>query len=170
MIVDDEEIFDVVDTDDLVTGRAARSEVHARGLRHRAVHILVFNELGELYVQRRSLDKDCSPGLWDTSAAGHVASGEAYAAAAQRELHEELGLPLGTVLDPLFKLQASAATGFEFVRVFRCITGAQPIPDPEEIMEARWIANDELARWLRRASADFTGTFREICARLRFSV
>ena len=84
------DIVDVVDRNDTVIRSATRAEVHAQGLRHRSVHILVFNPVGELYVQKRSRAKDCSPGLWDTSAAAHLASGGSSAAAAKRELSEEL--------------------------------------------------------------------------------
>src|SRR5690606_34978196 len=56
-----EEIFDVCDADDRVVGQARRSDVHARGLLHRAVHVFVFNSRGELLVQRRSANKDEYP-------------------------------------------------------------------------------------------------------------
>jgi 16S rRNA (adenine1518-N6/adenine1519-N6)-dimethyltransferase len=63
------EIFDVVDEADRVTGQASRHEVHTRKLRHRAVHIFVFNERGALFLQKRSRWKDMHPGRWDSSAA-----------------------------------------------------------------------------------------------------
>ncbi len=163
------EIVDVVDCNDTVSRSATRAEVHAQGLRHRSVHILVFNPVGELYVQKRSRAKDCSPGLWDTSAAGHLASGESYAAAAKRELSEELRVSPHPVLDPVFKLDASPATGFEFVNVFRCVTAGPVIPDLDEITEGRWIGSRSLALWMRRDRAEFTATFHEICARLIWS-
>jgi isopentenyldiphosphate isomerase len=84
-----EELFDVVNERDEVIGVAPRAQVHAEGLRHRAVHVLVFNPEGRLFVQRRSFAKDNSPGCWDTSAAGHLDAGEDYHAAALRELGEE---------------------------------------------------------------------------------
>ena len=51
-----EEIFDVTDEHDNVIGQAPRSEVHARGLLHRAVHIFVFNTAGQLLLQMRCRD------------------------------------------------------------------------------------------------------------------
>ncbi len=71
-----------------------RSEVHARGLRHRAVHVLVFNSRGEIFLQKRSMKKDRQPGVWDSSCSGHVDAGENYEATAVRELREELGLDI----------------------------------------------------------------------------
>src|SRR2546425_9138230 len=89
-----EEIFDVVNEQDEVIGRQSRSEVHRLGLQHRAVHVLVFNARGQVFLQKRSLTKDRQPGLWDSSASGHLAFGEDYDACAVRELREELGLEL----------------------------------------------------------------------------
>ena len=71
-----EEIFDIVNERDEVIGRAPRAEVHARGLLHRAAHMLVFNSRGEVFLQKRSLRKDRQPGVWDSSASGHVDAGE----------------------------------------------------------------------------------------------
>ena len=86
-----EEIFDVVDERDEVVGRNTRNEVHRLGLQHRAVHVLVFNSRGEIFLQKRSMQKDRQPGLWDSSASGHLNCGEDYDACAVRELGEELG-------------------------------------------------------------------------------
>ena len=60
-----DEIFDVVNERDEVIGRATRSEVHERGLLHRAVHIFVFNSRGELFIQKRSMSKDRNAGKYD---------------------------------------------------------------------------------------------------------
>src|SRR5512141_2500878 len=96
-----EEIFDVVNERDLVVGQQSRSEVHRLGLMHRAVHVLLFNAAGLVFLQKRSMKKDRQPGLWDSSASGHVDSGEDYDACAVRELREELGL---TVMEPPWRL------------------------------------------------------------------
>ena len=59
------EIFDVVNEHDEVIGQEKRGEVHRRGLKHRAVHVLVFDSRGRLYLQKRSMTKDTFPGAWD---------------------------------------------------------------------------------------------------------
>jgi isopentenyl-diphosphate Delta-isomerase len=161
-----EELFDVVDESDRVIASRPRSEVHREGLRHRAAHVLVFDHAGRLYVQRRALTKECSPGCWDTSAAGHVSSGEDYAAAAARELAEELGLRPEAPLQPLFKIAASPATGHEFVWVYRTTTDGTVCPDPGEIIDGRWCLPAEINAWLRHDPAAFTESFRLIWARL----
>jgi isopentenyldiphosphate isomerase len=57
-----DEIFDVVNERDEVIGQNTRREVHARGLLHRAIHVLVFNSRGEIFLQKRSMIKDREPG------------------------------------------------------------------------------------------------------------
>jgi isopentenyl-diphosphate delta-isomerase type 1 len=128
------EIFDIVDEQDRVIGQMPRAEVHARGLRHRAVHVWLFNPRGELFVQQRAPGKDTFPGCWDSSASGHVDAGEEYDACAVRELREELGLSLpATALRREFKITPSAETGQEFVWVYRVVGDYQPVINPAEI-------------------------------------
>ena len=91
-----EELFDVLDESGAKTGVARpRSEVHALGLLHRAVHVwLLAPSRGELLLQLRARCKDSWPGRWDISCAGHLSAGDESAAAAERELGEELGFAL----------------------------------------------------------------------------
>jgi isopentenyl-diphosphate delta-isomerase type 1 len=143
---DPDELFDVVDLDDRVTGQALRREVHARHLLHRAIHVLVHDPDGKLFLQRRSLSKDTFPGCWDSSCSGHVDAGEDYLSAAWRELGEELGWQdISLPLRPLLKLNASAETGHEFIQIFLLGPLSGPFDlNPEEITEGRWIVPDEL--------------------------
>src|SRR6185312_1066099 len=111
------EQFPVVDENDEVRGYATRSEVHGNNLRHRAVHILIFNQIGDMYLQLRSRWKDRHPLKWDSSAAGHVTAGENYDETAQRELMEELGVDVP--LERIFRLTASSSTDYEFIWSYR---------------------------------------------------
>jgi isopentenyl-diphosphate Delta-isomerase len=163
----DHELFDVVDDDDRVLGRMRRNDVHRWQLRHRAAHVLVVNSRGEVFVQRRSTLKECAPGLWDTSVAGHVQSGESYAACAVRELAEEIGLPPATPLCQVGYLKASPDTGWEFVAVFLCRSDGPLVLCPEEIADGRWTSPETLAQWMIARPGEFTTTFRLIGARSR---
>jgi len=128
------EIFDIVDEHDRVIGQAPRPEVHRRRLRHRAVHILVFNEAGELFIQKRAATKDEFPHCYDSSAAGHLDQGEDYDACARRELREELDLAIPAERwEKLFKIAARPETGCEFVWVYRVITSESPRINRQEI-------------------------------------
>jgi isopentenyl-diphosphate delta-isomerase type 1 len=150
-----EEIFDVVNERDEVVGQAPRSEVHRRKLNHRAVHVLVFNERGELFLQKRSMIKDCFPGAWDSSASGHLDRGEDYDACAVREVREELGVQLPETPERLFKVEACVETGHEFVWVYHCRHEGPFTLHPEEIESGGWFAPEEVSRWMRERPVDF---------------
>lgn len=161
-----DELLDIVDANDCIVGAASRQEVHARGLRHRACHMLVLNRSGEIYLQKRSATKDNNPGLWDTSAAGHVDSGESYLDCAVRELGEELGLKVAAqALQKEFKLEAEPATGMEFAWVYSVITDQELQPDPVEIAAAKWVEPSVLTQWIEDSPAQLTEVFRSIWSR-----
>ncbi len=93
MIDNSQELFTVVDERDNILGYHTRGECHADvSLIHRAVGIVLYNAAAELLLQRRSMYKDTSPGMWTMAAGGHVDQGETYHAAALREMQEELGV------------------------------------------------------------------------------
>ena len=152
------EIFDVVDTEDRVIGQASRHRVHAEMLRHRAVHILVRNKSGEVFLQRRSQWKDVCPLKWDSSAAGHVNAGQDYTDTAARELQEELGVE--APLKWSGKLDAAEDTGHEFVHLFEAShEGPFHLP-PSEIDCGEWFEPAQLEDWLAARPQDFAPGFR----------
>jgi len=158
------EIYDVVDHDNRVTGQATRREIHEKGLLHRSVHILVFDAGGRLFLQKRSMAKDENPGLWDTSSAGHLDSGESYAGAARRELAEELGIDEPVRL--FTTLAACRETAWEHVEVYTCATRQPVVINPEEISEGRFVPLGEIELGLQEDPGRFTPTFRLIFPRL----
>ncbi len=150
-----EEMFDVVNERDEVVGHRPRSEVHRLGLKHRAVHVLVFNAGGGIFLQKRSMKKDRQPGVWDSSASGHVDSDEDYDACAVRELREELGLSLAQPPKRLFKLDACEETDQEFVWVYQCRHDGPFTLHPDEIERGDWFAPVEVTRWIAERPQDF---------------
>ncbi len=151
------EIFDVVDENDVVVGQKTRHEVHQKKLRHRAVHIFVLNDSGELFLQRRSRWKDTHPLKWDSSAAGHVDSGETYEGSAKREIREELGIDASVTLHA--KIEACAETGEEFVHLYVARhEGPFQLP-PAEIDCGAWFSPQLIERWSKARPEDFASGF-----------
>ena len=156
------ELLSVVDENDCIIDTCARHIIHATGLRHRAVHILVFNDQGQLFLQKRSMKKDLNGGLWDTSAAGHVDAYEGYDSSAVRELEEELGVSIVHALEPLFKLPATEAIGMEFIQVYRCIHNGPFILAADEIDDGDWFNVADIAERIAADDHLLTETFKAI--------
>ena len=159
-----EEIFDVVNERDEVVGQNTRRAVHARGLWHRAVHVLVFNASGEVFLQKRSLKKDIAAGKWDSSASGHLDTGEDYDAGAVREVREEIGLDLAATgasrqLQRLFKIDARQASGWEFCWIYRCESDGPFVLHPDEIETGGWFAPAAVTKWVKEQPQDFASAF-----------
>jgi isopentenyl-diphosphate delta-isomerase type 1 len=154
-----EEIFDIVNDRDEVIGQLPRAEVHRDAHKHRATHILVFNKRGEVFLQKRSKTKDTFPGAWDSSASGHLHSGEDYDTCAVREVKEELGLAVNASPVRLFRIAACAETQEEFVWVYRVDSEGPLAPDWEEIDCGGWFAPAHVSHWINVSPADFASGF-----------
>lgn len=157
-----EEWFDVVNERDEVVDRALRREVHARGLWHRAVYVLVFDAAGRVFLQKRSMIKDLSPGLWDSSCSGHLDAGEDYDPAAIRELGEEIGVRVSQAPARWFRIEACVETGWEFVWVYRLRHVGPFTLHPEEIECGEWMVPAEVTRQIARRPEDFCPSFKLI--------
>jgi len=162
-----DELFDVVDGHDQVTGQAPRREVHARGWRHRAVHLLVVNADRQIFLQKRSRLKDLFPLTWDSSAAGHVGAGEDYDGTAERELAEELGCRPAQPPRRLFKIEARVETGQEFVWVYRVESEGPFILQADEIECGEWFAPEDIDRWVMEKPHELAPAFLFIWPRVR---
>lgn len=144
-----------MDEHDRVIGTASRHEVHSRQLRHRAVHIFLFNPAGQLFLQQRSHTKDTFPGCYDSSASGHLDTGETYDACAIRELREELGIVVSLpALRPLHRFTARPETGQEFVWLYELMGEYIPQINTEEIMGGKfWELGQIESEILKKPSA-----------------
>lgn len=155
-----EEIFDVVDENDAVVEQLPRSQVHARGLLHRAVSIFVFNSRGQLLLQLRTPTKDEYPNCYTSSASGHLGAGEDYDDAAPREMEEELGLT--SPLTRLAKFPGGPETANEFTVLYETETDETPTFDPEEIAAGEFLDLEEITRRLDARPEEFTPPFRTL--------
>ncbi len=140
------ELFEIVDENDNVVGLAPRSECHGNpALIHRTVHVLVFHSDGRMLLQKRSMRKDIQPGMWDTAVGGHLAPGEDYEKAAEREMAEELGIHASSPMKFLFDEKIRNAIESENTRAFSIVHDGPFEFDREEIDEVRFWTAEELS-------------------------
>jgi 16S rRNA (adenine1518-N6/adenine1519-N6)-dimethyltransferase len=163
--VDPKESLQVVDEQDRPIRGVDRATVHAERLLHRAIHIFVLNNAGELFLQRRSYRKDTFPRKWDSSAAGHVDLGESYEACATRELREELGL----VDQPreVGRVPASEKTGHEFIRIYQAEADEIIDLNEEEIETGGFFPLSVIDEWVGERPEDFASGFLECYREVR---
>jgi isopentenyl-diphosphate Delta-isomerase len=152
-------------------------EVHRRGLRHKAVSVFVMRGR-EVLLQRRALGKYHTPGLWANTCCTHPRWGEDPILCAARRLREELGIT-GLALQRSGGIEYRAEVGnglieHEVVDVYSAPAPANlvPAPDPDEVMQTRWITlealeaeiaamPDKFTPWLRIYLAESSLGFRQ---------
>lgn len=144
------EYFPIVSEEGTIIGKASRQECHSGTfLLHPVVHLHVFNQQGELYLQKRSLNKDIQPGKWDTSVGGHVDYGEDILAALRREAREELNIyAFAPEFITRYKFKSSQEA--ELVHVYITVFNGEITPDPIEISEGRFWSTAEINKSLNK--------------------
>lgn len=162
----DAELLDEVDAADEVVAKHTRGEIHAKNLKHRAVHIFLINKHAQVLLQKRSYFKDRHAGLWDSSCAGHVDSGEDYLSAAKRELEEELGL-LAQDLIEVAKLPPHPGNGEEFITLYVAKYTGKVEYNGSEVDSVQWFKPEMVDQWLANKPQDFAPAFAECWQKLR---
>ena len=137
-VVSCEEMLPLIEPNGLVYGQATRAYCHsgARVL-HPVVHLHILDRDGNLFLQKRSMDKDLLPGYWDTAVGGHISYGEHVLEALFREAGEELGLQ---EFNPSFvdAYEWETERDREFIFVYAMVGHPSLAPDNAEVSEGRW--------------------------------
>lgn len=136
--IEGEEWFDIVTPQGNIVGKAPRTAVHGNPqLLHPVIHIHILNSVGELFLQKRSPNKDLYPNRWDTAVGGHVKSGESIGHALNREAEEELGISM-MEFKPLFRYVHKNNYESELVHGFFLQDDGPFYINREEISEGRF--------------------------------
>ncbi|MGW2670300.1 NUDIX hydrolase [Streptomyces sp. NPDC001272] len=141
-----DEVLDVVDREDRVTGQAPRGEVYARGLLHRCVFVQVTDGLGRIFVHRRTASKLVFPARYDMFVGGVLGAGEEYPRAALREAEEELGVSGLEQPAPLFKFLYEGPAGSWWSSVYEVRCTLPVAPQESEVAWHTWLEPRELER------------------------
>ena len=149
-VTDADDVVVLVDERDVPMGTAPKLQAHRDGRLHRAVSVVLFDELGRVLLQRRADEKYHSAGLWSNSCCGHPRPGESVEDAARRRLDDELGIR-GCVLARVAEFVYFADLGGGLIEheLDHVVVGdwwGETRPNPVEVAEVRWAdANSVLA-------------------------
>jgi isopentenyl-diphosphate delta-isomerase len=163
----------LVDMEDHEIGRMEKLAAHQQGKLHRAISLFIFNLRGELLLQKRSKDKYHSGGLWSNTCCSHPAPGEAVWDAARRRLNEEMGILIQPEFSHAFIYRAEFENGlteYEFDHVFTGIYAHEPVPDPREAEDWKFISLDALRHDIANRPEKYSVWLKIILDDSRFSV
>ena len=158
------EYFPIVNENGDIIGKSTREECHSGSfLLHPVVHLHVFNTSGELYLQKRAMNKDIQPGKWDTAVGGHVDYGEEISVALTREVQEELNITDFKPI-PAFQYPFRSDREYELVHTFYTFYNGEIRPDPIEIIEGKFWKMNEIEAHLGKNvfTPNFEREFRQL--------
>lgn len=131
-----------VNSDNEIIGETTVKEAVENGWPRRVARVFLFNNDGEILLQKRSSTMLSFPGMWDQSAAGHVDVGEDNFTTANRELEEELGvndIELYQITD-CYKNSHGKEQTFDAVYKGKVSSGANFEVDKNEVSEIKWFS------------------------------
>lgn len=140
----------LVDEQNNEVGTMEKLEAHEKWVLHRAFSIFLFNEVWELLIQRRDAWKYHCGGLWTNTVCSHQLPGEGNLHAAVRRLEEELGITSGVSnLQELGSITYKAhfdngLTEHEYDFIIKGNYDGSVFPNPEEVMDYKWVKIDEV--------------------------
>jgi len=158
-----DELLDIVNDEDIVTGQEMRSTTHQLGLQHRGVHVFLFTPDGKLLVQKRSADRAAYPSMLDCSVSEHVKAGESYLEAAIRGIKEEMGID-GIEIKPLIRFRMNyGVNDNEISTLYEGIVDPNRINfDPVEIEEVNYYSLNDLQEMIKASNVKFCAWFMEL--------
>lgn len=154
-----------VNNSDTQIGKIEKLQAHQRGVLHRAFSIFIFNSEGNLLLQQRAADKYHSAALWTNSCCSHPNYGESLQHATQRRLMQEMGLqtPLNKLFDFIYKTKFdNGLIEHEYDHVFLGVSDRKPIPNPNEVMNWKYMPLQEIERDIEAYPHKYTSWFK-IC-------
>lgn len=162
-----EEHVVLVSEQDEVLGLMEKMQAHENGILHRAFSVFLFNDQGEMMLQRRASGKYHSPNQWTNAVCSHPREGETYKDGAMRRLKEELGIE--TDLTEKFHFIYKADVGqnlweHELDYVFTGNFNGEVNLNPEEVSEIRYVSMQDLDQEMKNAPQHFTEWFKIILA------
>jgi isopentenyl-diphosphate delta-isomerase len=153
----------LVDENDHEVGLMEKMEAHQKGLLHRAFSVLVFNDNGELLLQKRAFGKYHSEGLWTNTCCSHPYPGESILEAGKRRLFEEMGFTceLSEVFAFIYKAELeNGLIEHELDHVLVGFSEETPHLNLEEVSAFKWMSVDEIKADMKENPSQYTAWFR----------
>lgn len=133
----------IVDKKDKFLRYGSKERCHqGQGILHRAFSVYVFNNKGQLLIQKRSKHKLLWPFYWANSCCSHPRKGEDYVDAGERRLKEEFGFTCPLLTTDKFEYQANyidVGSENEMCVILVGEYNGKIKPDPQELSAYKWV-------------------------------
>lgn len=153
----------LVDEFDNELGTMEKLEAHEKGLLHRAFSIFLFNDQGEMLLQKRAAEKYHCGDLWSNTCCSHPVKDVPIHTCLQNKLFQEMGIhaPVTKAFDYTYRaLMANGLIEHEYDHVYLGRFNGIPAPNPDEVSEWRYASMDEVSRDLAQRPENYTAWFR----------
>ncbi len=162
-----EQIYYVDSNDNSTGGTAEKLVAHNANTKlHAAFSCYVFREDGKFLVTQRAKSKKVWPGVWTNSCCGHPEPGESREKAIIRRLQFELGLKVKEIqlIMPKYIYKTPPFKGIiehEYCPVYTAVATGEPIPNPEEVEDFKWVNWEWYVDQLKHDNKDYSITYGE---------
>ena len=160
-----EEKVVLVDDSNNQVGLMPKMEAHLKGVLHRAFSVIIFNNNGEVMLQKRASTKYHTPSLWSNTCCSHQRENEDNISAGKRRLNEEMGFITQLYDFESFIYKVSFSNGLiehEFDHILVGIYNGLPNINLDEVDEWKWVSIDELVNDMQDNSEKYTAWFKII--------
>jgi isopentenyl-diphosphate delta-isomerase len=160
----------LVNENDEVVGVEDKLLAHQKGLKHRAISVLVFNELGEWLLQKRAANKYHSGNLWTNTCCSHPYPEEDIKLAAIRRLEEEMGIFADVEYLYSFNYEVELDNNLienELDHVFIARTNQLPILNENEASDYKYVSTKVLKEDIEKNPQAYTEWFKMIFEKLK---
>lgn len=160
-----EEYVVLVNPEDEVLGLMEKQQAHINGLLHRAFSVFLFNDKGEMLLQKRASKKYHSPNQWTNAVCSHPRDSETYLEGAKRRLKEELGIEveLSEKFDFIYKANVGGGLWeHELDHVFTGYYDSDFDLNKDEVEQVRYISMENLDKEMSENPEKFTEWFKII--------
>ncbi len=160
-----EEMVVLVSENDEVLGQMEKMAAHENGILHRAFSVFLFNDNGEMLLQKRAARKYHSPGQWTNAVCSHPRIQETFLEGAKRRMMEEMGIEAEIEEKFHFIYKAEVGNGlleYELDRVFVGTYNGSFRLNPDEVEAVRYISMDDLEIEMKEHPEHFTEWFKII--------
>jgi len=152
-----------VDENDKETGKMEKLKAHQLGVLHRAFSVFIFNNRGEILLQKRAQNKYHSAGLWSNACCSHPLTKNLQKEATSR-LKKEMGIKssLQEIFSFLYTAKIGDLSENEIDHVFIGTFNGEVKLNKKEASDYRWITLEYLKNEVNENPQNYTEWFKLI--------